>query len=191
VSPGGEAPRSSLLPEEERPHAPEGPDEPMTPAGRVSRQTLVQVHDHLRAELAQIQEVVSAVAQGRLDPESARSVINRMTIRQNLWTVGSFCAHYCRIVTVHHTIEDRHMFPALRREDGALAGVLRQLGQEHEIIAAVLERFDRTLVAMVTDPAGIEEVRRLAGELGDALLSHFAYEERELLGPLGRSDIVV
>ncbi|MBV9279024.1 MAG: hemerythrin domain-containing protein [Chloroflexi bacterium] len=94
-------------------------------------------------------------------------------------------------MTIHHTIEDRHMFPALRREDEALSAVLNRLQEEHEIIAEVVERFDRALVGMMTDPSGIDEVRRLAKELGDALLSHLAYEENELLGPLGRSSIVV
>ena len=83
------------------------------------------------------------------------------------------------------------MFPALRREDEALSAVLARLGEEHEIIAAVVERFDRALVAMLTEPSGVGEVQRLARELGDALLSHLAYEENELLGPLGRSSIVV
>jgi hypothetical protein len=44
---------------------------------------------------------------------------------------------------------------------------------------------------MLTKPSGIEEIRRLANELGDALLSHLAYEENELLGPLSRSSLVV
>lgn len=49
----------------------------------------------------------------------------------------------------------------------------------------------RRLVDMLTDPNGIEEIRRLADELGGALLSHLAHEENELLGPLGRSSIAV
>jgi len=189
--PATEVPISGLLNEEARPHAPGPPDGPVTPAGRASRQTLLQVHDHLRQELAQIQQAADSVASGRLDPASARSLINRLTLRQNFWTLGAFCAQYCRIVSIHHTIEDRHMFPGLRKEDEALSAVLNRLSEEHEIIAEVVEQFDRTLVAMMTDPSGVEEVRRIANELGDALLSHLAYEENELLGPLGRSSIVV
>jgi hemerythrin-like domain-containing protein len=151
----------------------------------------VQVHNHLRQELAEIQTAAIAVAEGRLDPAAARSLINRMTVRQNYWTLGAFCAQYCRVVAIHHTLEDRHLFPALHREDEGLSTVLNRLGEEHEIIAEVIEQFDRSLVAMMTDPSGVEEVRRVANELGDALLSHLAYEENELLGPLGRSSIVV
>jgi hemerythrin-like domain-containing protein len=180
-----------LLDEANRPHAHLPADGPVTPAGRASQQTLLQVHEHLRQELAEIQRVAAAVAGGRLDPAAARSLINRMTMRQNFWTLGSFCAQYCRVVTVHHTIEDRYMFPALRREDEALSAVLHRLGEEHEIIAEVIDRFDRALVAMMSDPSGIGAVQHVAKELADALLSHLAYEEDELLGPLGRSSLVV
>ena len=46
-----------------------------------------------------------------------RSFINRMTIRQNNWTLGTFCETYCRVVTHHHTLEDRSVFPHLRRSE--------------------------------------------------------------------------
>lgn len=184
------APRSPLLPQEARPHIADVPG-PLTPAGRASQQTLLRVHEHLRRELAEIQQAAVQVAEGRLDPAAVRSVINRMAMRQNYWTLGAFCAQYCRNVTIHHTIEDQHMFPELRRMDAGLAAVLARLRDEHEIIAEIIERLDRTLVAMVSDPSGLEEVRHLADELSDALLSHFAYEEDELLGPLGHSSIVV
>lgn len=185
-------PRSGLFDERDRPHVEEAVQgDSITPAGRASQQTLLQVHDHLRGELAEIVRVAGEVAEGRMGAAAARSLINQMTLRQNFWTLGTFCAQYCRVVTIHHTIEDRHMFPALRREDEALSAVLTRLGEEHEIIAEVIDRFDRALVRLLTDPGGVEEVRSMATELQDGLLSHFAYEENELLGPLGRSSITV
>ena len=33
------------------------------------------------------------------DPAAVRSFITRMTIRQNNWTLGTFCETYCRVVT--------------------------------------------------------------------------------------------
>jgi hemerythrin-like domain-containing protein len=122
-----------------------------------------------------------------MDPAEARSLINRMTMRQNYWSLGAFCARYCRIVALHRTIEDEHMFPSLRREEGSLSPVLERLSWEHEVIADQLDRFDRALVAMMGDAQRVEDVRRIAGELSDALLSHLAYEEDELLAPLGRT----
>src|SRR5262249_10054720 len=106
------------------------------------------------------------------------------------WALGSFCAQYCRIVTAHHTIEDQYMFPGLWREQESLAPVLERLHWEHEVIAAVLDRFDLALVAMMNDARQIDGVRHVADELHAPLLSHLAYEEDELLGPLGRSALL-
>lgn len=185
------APRSTVLDEATRPHLGRDDGAPTTAAGRQSQQTLLQVHDHLRGELAQIRQAAAQVAAGQLAPAQARSLIYELTIRQNYWTLGAFCAQYCRVVSIHHTIEDQRLFPELGREEPALGAVLERLHAEHEVIAAQLERFDQALVTMMGDPGRVAEVQRVADELGDALLSHLAYEEDELLGPLGRLEIIV
>jgi hemerythrin-like domain-containing protein len=184
-------PRSAALNEEKRPHVEQPPDEQVSAAGRQSQQTLLQVHEHLRTELAALQEAAAQVVEGAMDPAAARSLLNRMAMRQNYWTLGAFCAQYCRVVSVHHTIEDYQLFPTMRRGESALGPVLDQLHWEHEVIAAQIDRLDRALVAMMNDPAAVEDVRGVAAELSDMLLSHFAYEEDELLGPLGRMGILV
>jgi iron-sulfur cluster repair protein YtfE (RIC family) len=150
----------------------------------------VAIHDHLRAELAQLQDLVVQVADGHVDVTRARSMIATMTMRQNSWTLGTYCATYCRIVTTHHTIEDLQMFPRLREGDPALAPVVDRLEREHHQVAAVLEDLDRALVAMVTRPGdGVEGVRRAVAALSDVLLAHLAYEESQLVGPLNRMSI--
>jgi alkanesulfonate monooxygenase SsuD/methylene tetrahydromethanopterin reductase-like flavin-dependent oxidoreductase (luciferase family) len=184
-------PRSAALNEDARPHLPQDTEVPVTATGQHSQETLLQVHEHLRTELADIKEAAAQVAAGSLDPVAARTLLNRMAMRQNYWTLGAFCAQYCRVVSVHHTIEDYQMFPSLRREDDSLRPVLDQLHWEHEVIAEQIDKVDKALVAMMNDPAKVEEVRRVADELGDMLLSHLAYEEDELLGPLGRLEIMV
>jgi hemerythrin-like domain-containing protein len=160
--------------------------------GGGNHHNLVAVHDHLRSELRQIRQAVDDVASGELEPAAARGMINRLTMRQNRWTLGSFCAAYCRVVTIHHTIEDTHMFPALAAQAPELDPVLRRLEAEHEVIADVLDRFDRTLVLLVDDKNGggsatdgLSETRRVADELSDLLLSHLGYEEDELEQGLG------
>ena len=81
-------------------------------------------------------------------------------MRQNYWTLGAFCASYCRVVSVHHTIEDERMFVELRGGDADLGPVLDRLSEEHEEIAGVLTRLDRALVAMITDTDQLPAVRR-------------------------------
>jgi hypothetical protein len=147
---------------------------------------LVDIHDALRAELSQLHDVIEQVARGLVDAGSARSLINTMALRQNNWTLGAFCESYCRIVTGHHTLEDRSVFPHLRRRDPQLAPVLDRLQEEHEVIADVLDRVDRSLVALVSEPDGLGQVRATVDLLSDKLLSHLSYEERELVEPLNQ-----
>lgn len=96
-------------------------------------------------------------------------------------------------MTGHHTLEDRSVFPHLRRSEPGLGPVLDRLEHEHEVIAEVLEQFDRALVTLVAEDGSgqagrrvLDEVQRAVDLLTDTLLSHLAYEERELIGPLAR-----
>ncbi len=165
------------------------PDSTYTAAGRRDGQALVQIHDHLRGELAQLRDLVDQVAHGNREIGEVRSLISTMTMRQNSWTLGTFCETYCRIVTVHHTIEDQRMFPGLREADPALAAVVDRLEEEHHAIAGVLERVDAALVGLVGSPDQLDAVQAAVDLLSDTLLSHLSYEERELVEPLARLDM--
>ena len=147
---------------------------------------LVEIHDHLRSELAQVRDLIDQVANGALDVAAARSAISQMTIRQNAWSVGAYCQSYCRVVTVHHTIEDVRMFPELRAKDDRLGPVLDRLAAEHRVIHGLLEAVDESLVALVTDPTALTPLTIAVDRLSERLGSHLSYEERELVGPLNR-----
>jgi alkanesulfonate monooxygenase SsuD/methylene tetrahydromethanopterin reductase-like flavin-dependent oxidoreductase (luciferase family) len=165
------------------------PDATYTERGRMTGRHLIEVHDHLRAELERVRSLVGQVADGALDVGAARSEINEMTMRQNNWTLGAFCESYCRFVTMHHSLEDASLFPSLRRADPRLRPVLDRLSEEHRAIHDVLERVDAALVATVSDPKGIAELTEVVDLLTDTLLSHLSYEERELVEPLARLGI--
>ncbi len=109
-----------------------------------------------------------------------------MTMRQNNWTVGTYCESYCRVVTTHHTLEDQSVFPYLRRADPRLAPVIDRLAAEHLAIHEVLEGVDRALVGFISEPDGGKALQEAVDLLTDTLLSHLSYEERELVEPLAR-----
>jgi hypothetical protein len=170
--------------------APE-PSRHYTSRDLASGQQLVDIHNHLRAELTQIRDLVAQVLEGSTDPAAARSSINEMTLRQNNWTVGAYCAAYCRLVTTHHSIEDQALFPRLRRSDPQLAPVVDRLHWEHEVIHEVLQAVDHALVAFVGPEHDGEHLQLAVDQLTDTLLSHLSYEERELVEPIARLGILV
>jgi alkanesulfonate monooxygenase SsuD/methylene tetrahydromethanopterin reductase-like flavin-dependent oxidoreductase (luciferase family) len=173
--------------ESSRPDGPRpDPARTYTPHEQAAGQHLVDIHDALRAELAQLYDLVEQAAAGTIDPGRARSHINTMTLRQNKWTLGTYCESYCRIVTTHHTLEDRSMFPHLRRSDPRLAPVVDRLAEEHHVIHGLIEDVDRALVEFVASADGIPRLRAVLDVLSDALLSHLSYEERELVEPIAR-----
>jgi hypothetical protein len=186
--PGVRLSDETLWDETARPVAPAtDPDTDYSEAGRSHARDLVAVHDHLRAELAQLRDMIAQVAAGSLDPGTARTEISKLTMRQNQWTVGAYCESYCRLVGLHHTLEDTSLFTGLRRLDGQLAAVTGRLTEEHHVIAGLLSRVDAALVALVTDPVrGMPAVRAAVDLLTDALLSHLSYEEHQILEPLAR-----
>jgi hemerythrin-like domain-containing protein len=153
--------------------------------GTAAAQHLVDIHDHLRSELEQVRDLVGRVRQGSLEAARARSAINEMTMRQNDWTIGAYCASYCRIVTGHHSLEDEAIFPHLRRER-PLAPVIDRLVEEHVAIHGVLESVDRALARHLRHPEDFSDVEAALDLLSDTMLSHLAYEERELVEPLAR-----
>jgi hypothetical protein len=186
---------SRVLPwrEDDRPLTTRPDDTAYSPAQQAVPQHLVDVHDHLRGELAQLRDIVGQVRRGAMSTGAARSVINTMAMRQNNWTLGAYCETYCRHVTGHHTLEDRSIFVHLRGAQPDLAPVIDRLEQEHHVIADVLEQFGDALVGLVgTDAYGrsggeaLDEIQRALDRLTDTLLSHLVYEERELLHPLAR-----
>jgi hemerythrin-like domain-containing protein len=154
--------------------------------GRAGQEMLLAIHQHLRQELGRLLDVIREVREGRSTAAEARSYLNTMTMRQNYWTLGAFCAAYCRVVSMHHAIEDQQLFRDLEEADRSLGSVLARLKREHEGIAEVLREVDTALVAMVADEQRLDETQTAVDHLSDALLAHLKYEEEQLLEPIGR-----
>jgi hypothetical protein len=174
------------------------PDE-ISFAGRRSQQALVAIHDHLREELDRLGDMVDQLRAGTLDAGAARSHVAQMTMRQNAWTVGAYCASYCRLLTLHHTIEDQRMFVDLRAGEPSLGPVIDRLAADHVIISGVMDEVDRALVALVgaagsgggAEVGGIDGVEAAVGRLTEQLLTHLEEEEAALLGAIGRLSLAL
>jgi len=154
--------------------------------GRLIGAHLIEVHDHLRDELGRVRDLVRQVQEGAIEAGGARSAINEMTMRRADWALGSYCAYYCRFVTGHHMLEDEAVFPHLRAMEAGLEPVIDRLADEHKIIHQVLVDVDTALVDHLRNPAGFTRLQQAVDVLTDALLSHLAYEEAQLVEPLAR-----
>ncbi|MFB8240783.1 nitroreductase/quinone reductase family protein [Kitasatospora purpeofusca] len=132
---------------------------------------LLEVHDWLRAQLRQLR----AETEAHLAGGAGRAPALGLQIRQH-------CLAFCQGLTVHHTGEDRGVFPALARSHPDLRGVLEQLAEEHRTVARLKEE----LVALVSgvDSAEPEPFRAALARTADELEAHLAHEERELLPAL-------
>jgi hypothetical protein len=182
-----ESGREPTLDESTRPQAP-----PLPPnygdaahAPEVGRH-LVEVHDHLRAELKRLQDLFEQVRVGALSSADARGALNEMTMRQHSWALGAYCAQYCTLLTGHHSLEDQAVFPHLRSSQATLAPVIDRLEQEHLVIHEIVLALDRALVEHLNDGSTFELLQEALDRLSDALLSHLTYEEAQLVEPLGR-----
>jgi alkanesulfonate monooxygenase SsuD/methylene tetrahydromethanopterin reductase-like flavin-dependent oxidoreductase (luciferase family) len=170
-----------------RPSAPPAPPgHPYSAQANAVGPHLVDVHDQLRAELEQLRDLLEQVKAGQLAAGEARARINRMTLRQNDWTLGAYCASYCRFVDAHHSLEDDAIFPYLRHRDARLGPLLDRLADEHLVIHGVLDAIDRVLVTHIGDPTHFGPLQDAVDQLTDTLLSHLAYEEQQLVEPLAR-----
>lgn len=163
----------------------------LTEQQRARGEHLVLIHDMFRRQVAAVRDVRNQLKAGQADVADLRGQINQLTMRRNYEQFGAFCAQYCQIVNVHHTIEDRHLFPALEAADPSLGDVLERLSLEHVIIHEVLVQLDHAALAMATDPDRFADVDTLVDLLERNLLSHLRYEEDQLVGPLGLHEILV
>jgi hypothetical protein len=176
-----------LWDEKERPAGPSpDPDRQYSPAELAASQQLVDIHDHLRAELTQVRDLIGQVLGGSIGPGSARFRDQRDDdAAEQLDRRGLLRGLLPRS---HHPSRDRGpgALPPVAQRRSAACPVVDRLASEHVVIHEVLDSMDRALVAFVADPASGNQLRRAADELSDTLLSHLSYEERELVEPLAR-----
>ena len=173
--------------ESTRPHRPSSaPDVEYTRTGKLVGRHLIEVHDHLRGELAELRGVLEQVRDGSMRAGEARAALNQMALRQNDWTLGAFCSRYCALVTGHHGLEDDAVFPHLARSDRTLEPVIDRLLEEHLTIHDAIHGIDQALIEHINTPGNYAPLQEAIDFLTDALLSHLAYEEHELVEPLAR-----
>lgn len=176
------------LDEATRPRAARGV--PLRPDQQTPGRHLRAIHDNFRQELAGLLHAVEAVRRGEATTGDVRDAVHRLSWRQHRQDLGSFCGQLCRFVTMHHTIEDQAMFPAVAALPG-YGPVVERLMDEHHVVHERLVDIDDVLVRMHTEDAAFEDLAAAIGGLSAVLLSHFRYEEDEMGEAMGLAGLMV
>jgi hypothetical protein len=175
----------TLLDDATRPKAPK--IEGITPAQRRQGKRLALIHEHHLEQMNEVRWVMEQVEAGEQSAETLLEAISSLQMAANYRVFGNLCGRECQMLTLHHTIEDQSIFPALRHGSDGLTKVVDRLAQEHLIIHQLLEALHDKAVNAVREP-GRETFAALKAAflaLDRVVRSHFGYEQEELEEALG------
>lgn len=160
---------------------------PVTAQGEALYQDLLWVHGLLRQDLATVERLAVEVAAGA-GAEQVVAEVRALETTGPLWRLRASCLHYCRFVHHHHRLEDRALFPELRRVNPALGPVVDRLQQDHRRVAGLIEAVEAAVDAL--DRLDAPGTRAGVGEALDALaahlLAHLELEEESVAETLRR-----
>lgn len=175
-----------LLKEDLRPKAPK--IEGATDADRRRGRHLAMIHEMHLEELDRLGQVIAHIETGDAGDSELADGLAGLSMADNYRLFGNLCGQECRILTFHHTAEDRMLFPMLRENttDG-LRKVVEKLMEEHEVVHRLIEALMAATQRLFSDP-GEESYRALKAAFEDidrAVRSHFGYEQTELEEAIG------
>jgi hypothetical protein len=127
------------------------------------------VHGRLRQDLATVERLAAEVADGAA-PGVVVAGVRALETAGPLWRLRASCLHYCRFVHGHHRLEDRALFPELRRVNPALGPVVDRLQEDHRRVAGLLEDVESAAAALEGEDT--PEIRAAVAEALEALASH-------------------
>ncbi|MEO3385230.1 hemerythrin domain-containing protein [Mesorhizobium sp. CAU 1741] len=179
-----------LLDPATRPKAP--PIEGATHAHRLQGRRLAMIHEmHLR-QMAHVRHVMEQVAAGEARVAALDEALSDLDMRHNYRVFGNVCGRECGMLSAHHGIEDRYLFPALAAQDNdGLRKVVDRLVAEHGIVHDYIEKMEVAAGAAIEAPGPqtFADLREAFERLEKFVISHFGYEQEELEEALGFYEI--
>jgi hemerythrin-like domain-containing protein len=160
-----------------------------TDRGRAMFEELLWVHSYIRRDLAVVEELAVAVADG-LPGAAVEDALGELKTAGPLWRLKVNCLSYCRFVHSHHGAEDVLLFPALREVDPTVGPVVDRLESDHARVSDLLDVVEAAARALTDDGGGDARQRVIDGlqELHVHLLEHLDYEERHAGPAIRRLD---
>jgi hypothetical protein len=154
---------------------------PETVRGRVTYRLLLGVHAAVRGDLERV-EALAAQALDGLPAERLTAELDELKRNGMLWRLRLDCLRYCRFVHSHHNTEDYAFFPELRDTNPALNPVIDKLEADHRRVSDRLDAVEAAAHELADDDSepAREAVASALRALGEDLLAHLSYEERNL-----------
>ncbi|RYG39739.1 hypothetical protein EON79_23830 [bacterium] len=173
-----------FLNDETRPKAPRIPG--VTPAQRAQGRRLGHYHRHHLNELVTVRVALDRFLNGMSSAEAISEIVASLSMIENYRAFGNLCGNQCQLLEMHHTIEDRSIFPRLMQDKG-LRPVVERLAKEHLTVHALIERLLDISRAVAHSPShdAIVAMREVYEVFERVVMSHFKYEETELEEALG------
>jgi hypothetical protein len=145
---------------------------------------LLTIHGLIRADLAKV-ELLAEDCAGGAAPDELRERIATLKTSSLLWQLKLGCLRHCRFVHGHHGLEDRAVFPSVRRVAPELGPAIDRLERDHRDVADLLVAVEQAALS-VEDAGGRERLVERLAALQETLLDHLAREERDLEPALAR-----
>jgi hypothetical protein len=160
---------------------------PVTEQGEALYQDLLWVHGLLRQDLAAVERLAVEVASGA-DAGEVVAGVRTLETTGPLWRLRASCLHYCRFVHHHHRLEDRALFPELRRVNPALSPLVDRLQEDHRRVAGLIESVETAVAALsaADEPMTRAAVAEALEALAAHLLVHLELEEASIVETLRR-----
>lgn len=161
--------------------------EGLTPAQREAGAHLREVHDHLRANMRTLTELIERAASGATSPSEVAAETADLAMVANFRRFGNLCGQHCQFVHMHHSLEDQAVFPALARQNETMRRIAERLTAEHVVVHDVLMRLVSALGALAEEPSRERflAAREVYEALARVLSSHLGYEEEAIGDALG------
>lgn len=170
----------------ERPKAPSLPG--VTPEQLQKGRQLAAIHRMHLMEIARVRRTLEEIETGQENAEVLPGIVASMEMTENFRAFGNLCGRECQVLSMHHNIEESHMFPQLAdRAPAGIGAVVKRLQEEHKIVHALIERLYSAAVNLVNEPSfeTFKEARDTFDALESVVRSHFGYEETELAEAIG------
>ncbi|MDQ1724364.1 MAG: hypothetical protein QOG52_1392 [Frankiaceae bacterium] len=141
------------------------------------------VHDKLRRDLATVRQLAAEVEAGA-GAGAVAAQLRTLQAKGPLWQLKVNCLTYCQFVHGHHGHEDESFFPAIKRADPSLAGVVKRLMADHVKVSDLLDEIEAAARYLGNgDATARTRLSAAQSALSEHLLTHLAYEE-DALGPV-------